>query len=80
MALGTDPANGLVYHFGGEWNVRAGVEDPHPLFLAHATLGWRGTQHDVVFGAFKFQGIAGADLQGVAHRFGEDHAAGFIDS
>ena len=39
----------------------------------------RGAQHDVIFGAFEFQGIARADLQRVAHRLGQDDAARFID-
>jgi len=33
----------------------------------------------VVFGTFEFQGIARADLQGVAYGFWQDHAARLVD-
>ena len=79
VALGAHPANGLIYGFSRERNAGTRVEDPHSLLLVHATLTGRGAQHDVVFGAFEFQGIAGADLQGVAHRLGQDDAARFVD-
>ena len=50
-----------------------------PCFLYIRALPLRGAQHDMVLGAFEFQGIAGADLHGVAHGFGQDYAARFVD-
>ncbi len=48
------------------------MKHPHPLLFVHAHPAFRGAQNDMVLGAFEFQRIAGADLQGVTHGFGQD--------
>jgi hypothetical protein len=74
VAFGAHATYSSIHGFDSERC--SGIKDPDTLLLVHATLARRGPEDDAVFGAFKFQGITGADLQGVAYGFGEDDAAG----
>ena len=77
LTLAANFADGVLYSTGGQGSVA--VKHPHPLLFVHARPAFRRAQNDMVLGAFEFQRIAGADLQGVTHGFGQDDAASLID-